>query len=93
VTDDACPWSIQLSPAAIRSLDQLPLKVATAIVEFITGTLPGDPRRLSKPLRYELTGWHVARRGDYRVTFRTLDDDHVLLIGRIEHRSHAYRRR
>jgi mRNA interferase RelE/StbE len=36
---------------------------------------------------------HVARRGDYRVTFRILDDDHVLLIGRIEHRAHVYRRR
>jgi mRNA-degrading endonuclease RelE of RelBE toxin-antitoxin system len=60
---------------------------------WITGTLPADQRRLSKPLRYELTGWHVARCGDYRVTFRILDDDHVLLIGRIEHRAHAYRRR
>jgi mRNA interferase RelE/StbE len=87
VTDDACPWSIRLSLSAIKALDQLPLKVATAIVEFITGTLPGDPRRFSKPLRYELTGWHVARRGDYRVTFRILDDDHVLLISRIEHRA------
>lgn len=93
MTDDTCPWSVQLSPAAIKALDQLPLKVATAIVEFITGTLPADPRRLSKPLRYELSGWHVARRGDYRVTFRILDDDHVLLIGRIEHRAHVYRRR
>src|SRR4051812_14911990 len=43
--------------------------------------------RLSKPLRYELSGWYVARRGDYRVTFRILDDDQVLLIGRIEHRA------
>ena len=87
------PWSVQLSPTAVRALDQLPLKVATAIVEFVTGTLLTDPRRLSKPLRYELSGWYVARRGDYRVTFRILDDDHVLLIGRIEHRAHVYRRR
>jgi mRNA interferase RelE/StbE len=93
VTNDSRPWSVQLSPAAIRVLDPLPLKVATAIVEFITGTLPTDPLRLSKPLRYGLSGWHVARRGDYRVTFRILDDDHVLLIGRIEHRAQAYRRR
>ena len=93
MTDDDHPWSVQLSPTAIRALDQLPLKVATAIVEFVTGTLPADPRRLSKPLRYELSGWHVARRGDYRVTFRILEDDHVLLIGRIDHRAHVYRRR
>jgi mRNA interferase RelE/StbE len=89
---DATPWSVQLSPTAIRALDQLPHKVAAAIAEFVTVTLPGDPRRVSKPLRYELSGWHVARRGDYRVTFRILNDDHVLLIGRIEHRAHVYRR-
>ncbi|WP_396922688.1 type II toxin-antitoxin system RelE/ParE family toxin [Mycolicibacterium sp.] len=46
---------------------------------------------MSKPLRHELEGWRVARRGDYRVTFRILDDDHALLIGRVEHRAHIYR--
>src|SRR5690349_1593697 len=46
---------------------------------------------MSKPLRHELAGWRVARRGDYRVTFRILDDDHALLIGRVEHRAHIYR--
>ncbi|WP_331206154.1 type II toxin-antitoxin system RelE family toxin [Mycobacterium avium] len=61
------------------------------MAEFITGTLPADPYRLSKPLRFEFTGWRVARRGDYRVTFRILEDDRVLLIGRIEHRAHIYR--
>ncbi|WP_343710524.1 type II toxin-antitoxin system RelE/ParE family toxin [Mycobacterium sp.] len=93
MTDDRRAWSVQLSPGAIRALDELPPKVATAVVEFITGTLPTNPRQISKPLRYELSGWHVARRGDYRVTFRILDDDHVVLIGRIEHRAHVYRRR
>nr|WP_231112647.1 type II toxin-antitoxin system RelE/ParE family toxin [Mycobacterium avium] len=53
--------------------------------------MPADPYRLSKPLRFEFTGWRVARRGDYRVTFRILEDDRVLLIGRIEHRAHIYR--
>jgi mRNA interferase RelE/StbE len=91
VTDDG-PWSVQLSPSASRALDRLPHKIAAAIVEFITTTLPNDPHRLSKPLRFELAGWQVARRGDYRVTFRLLEDDRVLYIGRVEHRAHAYRR-
>lgn len=89
---DERPWSVQLAPSAVRALDRLPHKVAAAIAEFITATLPTDPIRMSKPLRYELSGWRVARRGDYRVTFRILDDDHALLIGRVEHRAHVYRR-
>jgi mRNA-degrading endonuclease RelE of RelBE toxin-antitoxin system len=47
---------------------------------------------LSKRLRFEFEGWRMARRGDYRVTFRALEDDRVLHIGRIEHRAHVYRR-
>jgi mRNA interferase RelE/StbE len=91
VTDGGA-WSVQVSPSASRALDRLPHKVAAAIVEFVTTTLPNDPHRLSKPLRFELAGWRVARRGDYRVTFRLLEDDRVLYIGRIEHRAHVYRR-
>ncbi len=87
------PWSVEISPAAQRAIGRLPQKVATAIVEFITTALPTNPRRMTKPLRYELTGWHVARRGDYRVILQILDDEHVLYIGRIEHRAHSYRPR
>ncbi len=88
--DDPC-WRVEMSATALRSLDRLPAKVAVAIVEFVTVTLPSNPRRMSKPLRYELEGLHVARRGDYRVTFRIDDNDHVLQIGRIEHRAHVYK--
>ncbi|ORW06399.1 type II toxin-antitoxin system RelE family toxin [Mycobacterium kyorinense] len=91
MTGDETSWSVHLSPTAVRALDRLPLKIAAAIAEFITTTLPGDPYLLSKPLRFEFAGWRVARRGDYRVTFRILEDDHVLLVGRIEHRAHVYR--
>lgn len=85
-------WSVQLSPSAVRAIDRLPHKVAAAVAEFITSTLPGDPYRLSKPLRFELAGWRVARRGDYRVTFRLIEDSNVIYVGRVDHRAHAYRR-
>jgi mRNA-degrading endonuclease RelE of RelBE toxin-antitoxin system len=90
---DPQSWSIQLAPAAIRALERLPHKVAAAIAEFVTNTLPTDPYTMSKPLRFELEGWRVARRGGYRVTFRALDDERTLYIGSIEHRAHAYRPR
>ncbi|MBU8817571.1 toxin RelE [Mycobacterium sp. SWH-M5] len=90
MSDDQ-PWSVRLALGAVRALDRLPYKVAAAIGEFVTVTLPTDPYRVSKPLRHELAGWRVARRGDYRVTFRILDDDRTLLIGGVEHRAHVYR--
>lgn len=92
MTESGPPWQVAFSPSADRALRRLPHKVATAVAEFIVTTLPTDPYRLSKPLRYEFEGWRVARRGDYRVTFRVYGDTRVLYIGRIEHRAHVYRR-
>ncbi len=86
-------WGVEFSPTAVRALDRLPLKIAAAVVEFCTRVLPENPLRMTKPLRYELQRWRVARRGDYRVFVQLHEDDHVLLIGRIEHRAHAYRPR
>ena len=92
MTESESSWEVAFSPGADRALQRLPHKVATAVAEFVLTTLPTDPYRLSKPLRYEFEGWRVARRGDYRVTFRIHDDTGVLYIGRIEHRAHVYRR-
>ena len=93
MTDAARPWMVRFSSTAVRGSNRLPHKASAAIVEFSTVTLPQDPHRLSKPLRYELSGWRVARRGDYRVIFRLLDDDRILFVGRVEHRAHIYKPR
>ncbi len=89
----ASPWEVVVTAAAQRALRRLPEKAATAMVEFITGTLPTNPHRLSKPLRYELEGWRTARRGDYRVTFTIDENLRLLVVGRIEHRGTVYRSR
>jgi len=81
----------QTSPGPQVGLDRLPPRVAGAVVEFVTATLPGDPIRMSKPVRYELEGLRSARRGDYRVLFALDPDTHVLLVVRIAHRADAYR--
>ena len=87
------PWRVELSATAVRSLERLPEKIAVAVIEFITRTLPTDPYRMSKPLHAPLEGWRVARRGDYRVTLQILDDDHAILVVRIDHRADVYRPR
>jgi mRNA-degrading endonuclease RelE of RelBE toxin-antitoxin system len=91
--DERSRWQVVVSASAVRAIEQLREKVAAAVVEFITVTLPTNPHRLGKPLRYELEGWRSARRGDYRVTFRIEESESRLVIGRIEHRSTVYRRR
>ena len=90
---DTAAWKVEVTSPALKGFRRLPGKAAAAIVEFVTGPLAANPRRLSKPLTNELLGLHTARRGDYRVLF-TLDvEDHILYVHRIEHRSDVYKPR
>ncbi|MGL4340004.1 MAG: type II toxin-antitoxin system RelE family toxin [Rhodoglobus sp.] len=83
-------WDVQLAPSAIRGLDRLPPRIALAIVEFVTVTLPANPLRMIKPLRSELEGLRAARRGDYRVLFSLDEGAGILLVVRIAHRADVY---
>jgi mRNA interferase RelE/StbE len=87
------PYRVEAAGSARRDLQRLSGKVATAIVEFITGPLANHPQRLSKPLRGDLDGYHSARRGDYRVVFRIDEDERTVVVVGIKHRAHIYRPR
>jgi mRNA interferase RelE/StbE len=67
--------------------------VATAVVEFLYGSLAASPHRVGKPLKLSLEGLHSARRGDYRVIYRIDDQRHLATVIAIEHRSDIYRPR
>lgn len=70
---------------------RLPKAVAAAVLEFLTGALPESPHRVGKPLRGELAGTHSARRGAYRVLYRTNEDQREVVVLRIDHRRDVYR--
>jgi mRNA interferase RelE/StbE len=86
-------YLIAWTAPARRALARLPEKVATAVVEFLYGSLAANPHRAGKPLKLGLTGPHSARRGDYRVIYRVDDHHHRIDVVAIEHRSDAYRPR
>jgi mRNA interferase RelE/StbE len=69
----------------------LPLAVAMAVGEFITGPLLETPHVVGKPLTNELSGYHSARRGAYRVIYRIDDHARTVHVVRIDHRADAYR--
>lgn len=85
-------YEVVLSPGARRALaEHLPEVVATACFEFIGGPLAQNPRRVGKPLRNELAGTYVARRGEFRVIY-DIDDDRIRVeVISIRHRRDAYR--
>lgn len=87
------PFDIEWTSSALRSLDRLPEKIATACVEFVYGGLAENPRRVGRALRFDLEGKHSARRGDFRVVYEIDEPAHVVTVLAIDHRSDIYRPR
>jgi len=91
VSDDA--WTLRAAASAERQLARLPERIAAAVVEFLLGPLVENPRRVGHPLQRELAGLWSARRGAYRVVYEIDDEDRIVDVLRIEHRSDVYRPR
>jgi mRNA-degrading endonuclease RelE of RelBE toxin-antitoxin system len=76
--------------AARQLAENLPESVAAAAVEFVTGPLLTNPRRVGKPLRAPLDGKWSARRGQYRVIYEINEKSEVVTVLVIAHRRDAY---
>lgn len=84
-------YKLRLSRAARRALaETLPTQIAAAVWEFVSGPLLDNPHRVGKALRFELEGFFSARRGQYRVIYRIVEDEVVVEVVKISHRSDAY---
>ncbi len=86
-------YAIAWTAPARRAMARLPGKVATAVVEFLYGSLAASPHQVGKPLKLGLEGLYSACRGDYRVIYRIDDDRRRVGVVAIEHRSDVYRPR
>ncbi len=85
------PYEVVFTRSARRALERdLPEKVATAAFEFIMGPLRQDPGKVGKPLREPLTPLFAARRGEYRVIYRIVDQRLVIGIVSVVHRRDAH---
>ena len=80
-----------MAPAR-RQLDRLPISVVAAVLETLEA-IASNPRRLGKPLRFELEGCRSARRGPYRVIYRIDDANHAVSVLAVAHRADVYRSR
>lgn len=86
-------FEVAWTSAGRRSCNRLPEKVATAVVEFVYGSLAANPPRVGKPLKLNLEGLHSARREDYRVIYRIHGDRRRVDVIAVEHRADTYRAR
>ena len=86
-------YELRVTGPAERQLGRLSEGTAAAIVEFLLGDLTANPHRVGGPLQRELAGLRSARRGVYRIVYEIAEDEQIVIVHRIEHRSTAYRPR
>ncbi|CAN5711544.1 type II toxin-antitoxin system mRNA interferase RelE [soil metagenome] len=84
---------LRVTGPAQRQLERLNEGTATAIVQFMLSTLVENPHRVGGRLQRELAGLHSAHRWAYRVIYEIDDDQHAVIVLRIDHRSRVYRSR
>jgi mRNA interferase RelE/StbE len=85
-------WRLTIAGTARRDLERMPEKFASAVVELLPA-LAASPKRLGKPLRFELEGRWVARRGPYRIIYRLDEKEHRVEVLAVAHRADVYRSR
>lgn len=85
-------WNVLVMGPARRQIDRLPISVAAAVIETL-GAIASNPRRLGKPLRFDLEGCFSARRGPYRIVYRIDDERHTISVLAVGHRADIYRAR
>ena len=86
------PYELVVARPAARAIaEDLPEAIAGAVIDFITGPLLLEPKRVGRELRNELVGIHSARRGTYRILYRINDDERTVTVIRIDHRRDIYR--
>lgn len=84
-------WGIRVMPTARRQLRRLPERYAAAVVELLPA-IAANPKRLGKPLRFELEGRWAARRGPYRVIYKLDEKTRTVVVLAVAHRADVYRR-
>jgi mRNA-degrading endonuclease RelE of RelBE toxin-antitoxin system len=85
-------WDVLVAPPARRQIDRLPISVAAAVMKTL-GAIASNPKRLGKPLRFELEGYLSARRGPYRIIYRIDDATRSITVVTVAHRADVYRPR
>ena len=86
------PYELVVTRPAARAIaEDLPEAVAAAVIDFITGPLLLEPKRIGRELRNELAGIYSARRGTYRILYRINDNERTVTVIRIDHRRDVYR--
>lgn len=86
-------WRVVVAAPARRDLNRV--EPASAIFPVLAklDAIAANPRRVGKPLRFAYEGSLVTRSGPFRVLYELDEEERLVKVTAIGHRSHVYRGR
>lgn len=86
-------YELLYTEKAVKQLKKLDKSVLVMIKAWIEKNLVGtnDPRRFGKAFTGDKKGWWRYRVGDYRILADIQDDQLIILVIEVGHRSSVYR--
>lgn len=86
-------YSIRIKPSAAKEVDAIePKKLRRQVVERILN-LATDPRPRGCEKLADRSNRYRVRQGPYRIVYAVADDERVVVIFKVGHRSEVYRDR
>ena len=85
------PYHVRVPDKVEKEISKLPTNIQRQVVNALK-KLAENPR-LGAPLRWQLKGYwsyHIGRA--YRIVYRIDDENKIVWINRVRHRSHVYRK-
>lgn len=86
-------WSINITDEAEKQLRKLDKQISKRITKYLKTKLKENPRAHGKRLLGEFSDFWRYRIGDYRVIARIQENELLVLVIHIEHRSKVYKKK
>ena len=84
-------YKVEYLEEVVKSdIPKIPKKIRGIIKRAIESRLMHDPLAFGKPLRYSWKGHRSLRVGDYRIIYRIVEPNKVVIVAAIKHRKEAY---
>jgi len=83
-------YNVKYTKEAKRNIEKLDQTIKQVIKKAIE-SLSSNPYR-GKPLAYELSGLYSFRTSDYRIIYRTREEEILIIIITVGHRKEIYKK-
>ncbi len=83
-------WTVEYEPEAVVNMEKMTVVMRERIAKKIEWLAENIDQIIPEQLTGNLAGYYKLRVGDYRVIYDLINEEKVLIISKVGHRSEIY---